>query len=128
VLPFHRRLVEEFGSKGPNSIHLCGDVSRLLPVIQRELNVQSFDTGFPVEHGVLRQALGPEAQIMGGPHIALVRSGPPESLRAEVRRILGSGVTAGGRFILHEGNNLPPGTPPEHIAAMYETCRQYGQY
>lgn len=128
VLPFHRRLIEEFGSKGPNSIHLCGDVSRLLPVIQRELNVQSLDTGFPVDHGALRRALGPEAQIMGGPHVALVRSGPPERLRAEVRRILESGVTEGGRFILHEGNNLPPGTPPDHIATTYETCREYGRY
>jgi uroporphyrinogen-III decarboxylase len=128
VLPFHRRLIDTFGSKGPNAIHLCGDVSHLLPLIQRELNIQSFDTGFPVDHGALRQALGPEAQIMGGPHVALVKDGPPEALRAEVRRILESGVRQGGRFILHEGNNLPPGTPAEHIEAMYQACRQHGQY
>jgi len=128
VLPFHYRLIEAFGRKGPNSIHLCGDVSRLLPVIQRELNVQSFDTGFPVDHGALRQDLGPDTQILGGPHVALVHAGPPDRIRAAVRSILESGVTEGGRFILHEGNNLPPGTPPEHIRAMYETCREHGVY
>jgi uroporphyrinogen-III decarboxylase len=128
VLPFHRRLTEEFGPKGPNSIHLCGDVQRLLPVIQRELNVQAFDTGFPVDHGALRKALGPDAQISGGPHVGITHAGPPERLREEVRRILQSGVMEGGRFILHEGNNLPPGTPLEHIAVLYETCKECGAY
>jgi uroporphyrinogen-III decarboxylase len=128
VLPFHRRLVEKFGAQGPNSIHLCGDVSRLLPVVQRELNIQSFDTGFPVDHGALRRALGPDAQILGGPHVGLVHAGPPDRIRAAVRGILESGVMEGGRFILHEGNNLPPGTPLEHLEAMYDTCREHGLY
>ncbi|MGQ9730719.1 MAG: uroporphyrinogen decarboxylase family protein [Candidatus Zipacnadales bacterium] len=128
VLPFHRRLIEEFGRLGPNSIHLCGDVQHLLPVIQRELNVQSFDTGFPLDHGALRQVLGPDAQILGGPHVATVHAGPPPRIRKVVREILQSGVMEGGRFILHEGNNLPPGTPLSHIAAMYEACREFGRY
>lgn len=128
VLPFHRRLIEEFGSRGPNSIHLCGDVQRLLPVIQHELNVDSFDTGFPIDHGALRKALGPDAQILGGPHIATVHQGPLDRIRQQVRNVLQSGVMEGGRFILHEGNNLPPGTPLEHIGAMYETCKKYGRY
>jgi uroporphyrinogen-III decarboxylase len=128
VLPFHRRFIEEFGRKGPNSIHLCGDVQRLLPLIQRELNVQAFDTGFPLDHGALRKTLGPEAQISGGPHVATVHQGPPERIRREVRGVLQSGVMEGGRFVLHEGNNLPPGTPLEHIAAMYEACKEYGVY
>jgi uroporphyrinogen-III decarboxylase len=128
VLPFHRRLTQEFGPQGPNSIHLCGDVQRLLPTIQRELNVQAFDTGFPLDHGALRQALGPDAQISGGPHVATVHQGPPERIREQTRRVLQSGVMEGGRFILHEGNNLPPGTPLEHLAAMYETCKAHGAY
>ncbi|MBM3476837.1 MAG: hypothetical protein FJX75_26490 [Armatimonadetes bacterium] len=128
VLPFHRRLCDEFGRKGPNSIHLCGNVQRLLPVIQRELNIQAFDTGFPVDHGALRKALGPDVQIYGGPHVGITHAGPPERLREEVRRVLQSGVMEGGRFILHEGNNLPPGTPLEHIAVMYDTCKEYGVY
>lgn len=128
VLPFHRRLTAEFGAKGPNSIHLCGDVQRLLPTIQRELNVQSFDTGFPVDFGALREALGPDAQIYGGPHIEQLRTGSPDAIRAEVKRILTSGIMTGGRFVLHEANNLAPGTPPESVAVMYEACQEFGRY
>lgn len=126
VLPFHRRLVEAFGPKGPNSIHLCGDVERLLPTIQRELNAQSFDTGFPVDHGRLRRALGPDAEIRGGPHVATVHGATPGQVRAAVREVLESGIKEGGRFILHEGNNLPPGTPLENLDAMHEACLEYG--
>ncbi len=128
VLPFHKRLIDEFGAEGPNSIHLCGDVMRLLPIIRDELNVQSFDTGFPVDHGALRESLGPDVEVRGGPHVATVHAGTPALVREETRAVLESGIKAGGRFILHEGNNLPPGTPIENIAALYDACREFGRH
>ena len=128
VLPYHKRMVAEFGSVGPNSIHLCGDATHHFRFIRDELKVMSFDTGFPVDHGWLRQELGPEVTIYGGPHVELVRSGPIPALVAETKRILQSGVMEGGKFVLREGNNLAPHTPPEHLKAMYETCREYGRY
>lgn len=128
VLPYHRRLVDEFGREGPNSIHLCGDVQRLLPTIRDEFKVMAFDTGFPVDHGRLRRELGPGVRINGGPHIELLRTGSPEQVWAETRRILQSGVMEGGRFVLREGNNLAPGTPPENVAAMYQACKEFGRY
>jgi len=54
--------------------------------------------------------------------------GPGPGQRAEVRRILASGIMRGGRFVLREGNNLPPGVPVENVAAMYETAKEYGRY
>ncbi len=128
VLPYHRRMVDEFGPDGPNGIHLCGDATHLFTTIRDELNVQSFDTGFPVDHGRLRRELGPEVTIYGGPHVEVLRSGTPAAVRAETIRILQSGIMEGGKFVLREGNNLAPGTPPANVAAMYETCRQYGRY
>jgi uroporphyrinogen-III decarboxylase len=128
VLPYHKRLTERFGPKGPNGIHLCGDATHLFPTIKEELCVNSFDTGFPVDHGKLRRELGPEVTIHGGPHVELLRSGAPERIREEVRRICESGVMEGGRFILREGNNLAPGTPPGNVAAMYDACREFGRY
>ena len=128
VMPYHRRLADEFGREGPNSIHLCGDATHLFRTIRDEFNVMAFDTGFPVDHGRLRRELGPEVRINGGPHVELLRTGTPEQVRAETRRILGSGIMEGGKFVLREGNNLAPGTPPENVAAMYETCKQYGRY
>ena len=128
ILPYHRRLVEVFGPDGPNSIHLCGDATHLFKTIRDELNVMSFDTGFPVDHGRLRRELGPEVTLYGGPHVEILRTGTPDAVRAEAKRILESGVMDGGKFVLREGNNLAPGTPPENVAAMYEACEEFGRY
>lgn len=149
VLPCHKRLMAAFADPslepapptgplvGPqgvaqvaryNGIHLCGDATRHFALIRRELGAGSFDTGFPVDFGALRQSLGPAVQILGGPHVELLRQGPPDAIRAEVARILSSGVTEGRRFILREGNNLAPRTPLEHLSAMYEAARELGRY
>lgn len=128
VLPYHRRLIERFGPEGPNSIHLCGDATRHFRMLRDELRITTFDTGFPVDHGRLREELGPEVTIQGGPHVEFLRSSTPTAVEAETRRILASGVREGGRFILREGNNLAPGTPPANVEAMYEACRRYGRF
>jgi hypothetical protein len=128
VLPYHKRILAEVQAKGPNSIHLCGDATRHFRTIRDELNIHSFDTGFPVDFGWLREQLGPGVTIYGGPHVEIVRSGPPELLVAETRRILDSGIREGGKFVLREGNNLAPYTPLENVTLMYNTCREYGKY
>lgn len=128
VLPYHQRLVAEFGSQGPNSMHLCGDATRHFRTIRDELKVTSFDTGFPVDFGWLRQELGPEVTIYGGVHVEILRRGPAAAIRAEVQRILSSGVTEGGKFVMREANNLAPHTPPEHVRVMYEAVKEYGRY
>ena len=72
--------------------------------------------------------LGPDVEVSGGVHVELLRAGPPEAIRAEVKRILSSGICEGGRFVLRDANNLAPHTPPEHIEVMYQACREYGHY
>ncbi len=128
VLPYHRRLFDTFGTMVHRTIHLCGDASRHFPIIHEELGVVSFDTGYPVDFTWMRQALGPDVQILGGPEAPFLVTATPDEVRQETLRILRSGIMQGGRFILREGNNLSPGTPVENIAAMYETVRQYGRY
>jgi len=128
ILPYHRRLVAEFSDGGPTSIHLCGDATRHFPLIRDELNVRSFDTGFPVDFGALRAALGPEVQILGGPSIMELKAGPADAVRRRVAEICSSGVMEGGRFVLREGNNLAPRTPVEHVEAMYEAALLHGGY
>ena len=128
VLPPHRRLVETFSEGGPNSIHLCGDATRHFKTLRDELNVMNFDTGFPVDFGALRKELGPDVQILGGPSTALLRWGTVAEVRAEVERILKSGIMEGGKFVLREGNNMAPGTPLENIRAVWETGREFGRY
>ncbi len=132
VLPVHARCYDATNSlsaaDGQRCIHLCGDATRHFPVINRELGVTSFDTGFPVDFGQLRQALGPAVEISGGPSIMILREGTPDSCARETRRILETGIMQGGRFILREGNNLPPCVPMANLEAVYNTCREFGNY
>lgn len=128
VLPYHRRLYEAFSDHQKRSIHLCGDATRHFPLIQSELRVRHFDTGYPVDFGAVRQALGTETEISGGPHIELLLNGSPASIRERTGEILQSGIMHGGKFILREGNNLAPKTPLQNIEAMYQACREYGKY
>ena len=128
VLPYHKRLVDTFANNGPVSVHLCGNASHIYPVLVEELGVASIDTGFPVDHGRLREQLGPDVEILGGPSIMLLKAGPVEAVVEEVKRILQSGVMTGRRFILREGNNVAPGTPLSHLRAMYEAAKVYGRY
>jgi len=67
-------------------------------------------------------------EILGGPSVVLLAGATPDQVRAEVSRILGSGITQGGRFVLREGNNMPPEVPMANIAAMYEAGKEYGRY
>lgn len=127
VFPYHKRILDAFTSYGHVSMHLCGDASRHFPFLHEQLKVTTFDTGFPVDHGRLRQELGPEVEIYGGPTVMTVKDGTPARIEAEVSRICASGVMTGGRFVLIAANNLAPCTPVEHIAAFYEAAQRHGR-
>jgi len=126
ILPYHKQLCDTFGAgSAPRSIHLCGDSTRHFATLQSELHIQSFDTGFPVDFGNLRKELGPKVRINGGPHVELMLRATPERIRAEVKRVMESGVLEGGLFTLREGNNLAPYTPLENTEAMYHAGREF---
>jgi uroporphyrinogen-III decarboxylase len=125
ILPHLKRIYETF-TTGRRAIHMCGDATRHFPLLQKEIGIQSFDTGFPVDFGKVRAELGPEAEILGGPHVELLRSGTPAQVYAETARILETGILSGGRFTLREGNNLGPRTPLENTEAMYRAGREHG--
>ena len=93
-----------------------------------DLNVYSFDTGFPVDHGGVRRELGPEVEISGGPPVMLIKDGPISAIRDKIRDICGSGIMEGDRFIFIAANNMAPFTPVEHVAAFYEAAKQFGRY
>ncbi len=128
VLPCHKRLVSELAGSGPHSIHLCGDATRHFKTIRDELNINGFDTGYPVDFAWLRKELGPNIHINGGPTVGFLLRATPSEVREEVRRILSTGVTEGGKFVLREANNMSPGIPEENIAAMYHASQEFGRY
>lgn len=128
VLPHHRRLIQALAGEGPHSIHLCGDASHHFLTLRDELNIQAFDTGYPIDLAEMRRVLGPDVQLNGGPSVPFLCHAEPAAVRAEVKRILESGVCEGGRFVLREGNNLAPEIPLANVEALYEAGREYGVY
>jgi hypothetical protein len=128
VYPYHKRLVDTFSDGGRTGVHMCGDATRFFRFMRDRLNVYRFDTGFPVDHGWLREELGPEVEISGGPPVMTIRDGPVPRIRESVRNLCESGIMEGGRFILIAANNMAPGTPVEHVSATYEAAKQFGSY
>ena len=129
VLPLHKQLFDTLGVSGmERGMHLCGDSTRHFPLLKEKLGVTQFDTGYPVKFAQLQKALGPDVRINGGPNTSLLLGGTAEAVAAETKRILGEVMPLTKRFVLREGNNLAPCTPPENIAAMYETVRRFGRY
>jgi hypothetical protein len=128
VLPYHRRLMDALYGEGPHSIHLCGNAQRHFPTIVRELNVGSFDTGFPINFSTLRDEVGENVEIQGGVKVADLLNDTPDGIYAKTRDILQSGIMRGGRFILKEANDLAPCVPLENMRAMYRAARAVGVY
>jgi hypothetical protein len=128
VVPVHRRMKQALTTADRISIHLCGDSTRHFKLFRDELGIYSFDTGFPIDFARLRDEVGTEVEILGGPRSTLLCDGTPEQVAAETRRILDSGIREGGHFILREANDLIPGTPIANLAVMYQTARAHGAY
>ena len=126
VLPLHKRMYEELGDGVTgNYVHLCGDSSRHFVTFRDEMNVRTFDTGYPIDHAKMAELLGPDVTIQGGPHVELLRLSTPERVKAECRRILEAVHPYSRRFVLREANNLPPGVPLENLWAMYEAAEEF---
>lgn len=128
ILPYHKKLIQELAGEGPHWIHLCGDVDRLMPTIKEELNVNTWDAGFPMNYADMRDKLGEEFSIQTGPKVSLLINGTPEQVEMETRNILESGITRGGKFIMRDANNLSPLTPVKNVEAMYNATKRYGKY
>ena len=127
VLKHHRAFYEAQPDR-PRSMHMCGDATRLFPMMHEQLNVVNFDTGFPVDFGQLREQLGDDVAIQGGPEVALLLNGTPQQVYDRAKGILRSGVMRGGKFLLREGNNLPPNVPEGNLQAMYTACLEHGRH
>jgi len=128
VLPYHKRFLEALYGEGPHSIHLCGNVQRLFPTLIKELNIKSFDTGFPINFKTLRDEVGESVEIQGGVPVGDLVSETPAAIVQKTKEILESGIMRGGRFILKEANDLAPCTPAANMQAMYSAAKTFGTY
>ena len=123
LIPLYQEYKSKITTAGKIKMHLCGDASRHFKTLRDELGVYEFETGFPINFTNLRNELGPDVTIHGGPDIMILRDGSVQEVRLETRRILQSGILDGGKFVLREGNNLAPHTPFENLSAMYQELK-----
>jgi len=130
VLPHHQNFYNALDPENKllHKMHLCGDDARHFPTIVRACHVRSIDTGFPVDFAWLRKHLGTEVEILGGVEVGLMMNGTPAQIYERAREILTSGVLEGKRFVLREANNLPPATPEQNLAALYQAALDWGRY
>lgn len=128
VLPYHKRIFDEFSGGKLCGMHLCGANMHHFGQLVKELPIGALDTGFPVDHGLLRKLVGPDIELYTGPTVMLLQHGPVDAIVKEARSILRSGVAEGGKYVMIAANNLAPCTPVEHIAALYQVVRAEGRY
>ena len=128
VLPYHQRIFSELFGEGPHSMHLCGNVQRHFPTLIQELNVKSFDTGFPINFTALREEVGEDVDIQGGVPVGSLLNESPQTIYQKTKEILASGIMRGGKFIMKEANDLAPCVPLANMEAMYTATRLHGIY
>jgi uroporphyrinogen-III decarboxylase len=128
ILPYHRQFLEALYGVGPHSMHLCGNVQRHLPTLVNELNIKSFETGYPIDFSRLRDEVGEDVEIQGGIPVAGLIEDSPAEVYHKAEMILRSNIRRGGKFIMREANNLPPCVPLENLQAMYSATRQAGVF
>jgi hypothetical protein len=111
-------------------IHSCGSVAAFLP--------DFIDAGFDILNPVqcsaadmdakgLKQGYGDRITFWGGGVDTqyTLPFGTPDEVRAQVRERIET-FGPGGGFIFNPTHNVQAQTPPENLAAMYETLREFG--
>jgi uroporphyrinogen decarboxylase len=126
VLPQEKRL--RFHFDGRASLHMCGRTDHLLEVFRDELAIHEYQGfGYQVELEKIAAVMGGRVVLLGNVNPFLVLQGPPERIREATRACIEKLAPLKG-YIVQDGANIPPGTPPEHINAMMEAAEIYGRY
>lgn len=117
IWPRQKRLVEAIRNAGAAvRIHICGQTRHLWPGLAR-LPINILDCDHMVDMAAARRAF--TGVILAGNHdpVADVLHGTPESIR---RLTLTCQQTAGARFMVNAGCEIPSGTPPANLQALCE--------
>jgi uroporphyrinogen decarboxylase len=126
VLPQEKRL--RFHFDGRASLHMCGKTDHLLQIFRDELAISEFQGfGYQVDLDKVAAIMAGRVTLLGNIDPFLVQRGPVQSIREATRACIEKLAPFKG-YIVQDGANIPPGTPPEHINAMMEAAEMYGHY
>ncbi|MFW6180143.1 MAG: uroporphyrinogen decarboxylase family protein [Spirochaetota bacterium] len=122
-------MVKRYRADLPVVFHTDGAVAEIIPdLVDAGVDVLNPLEPLPAtDWEAVKRAYGDRLAFMGGIDLKQALTGPVEGVREEVaRRIRIFGP--GGGYILTSANHMPPDVPPENIVAMFQACRQLGEY
>jgi uroporphyrinogen decarboxylase len=125
VLPEEKRLRFHFKRA---ALHMCGRTDHLLETFRDDLAIDEFQGfGYQVSLEKIASVMGGRVVLLGNVDPLLVHRGPVERIREATRACIEKLAPLKG-YIVQDGANIPPGTPPAHINAMMEAAEKYGRY
>jgi MtaA/CmuA family methyltransferase len=118
ILPREKRLVNAI--KGMNAfvkLHICGDITHLLPGIS-ELDLDILDVDHMVDMAGVRKIIPGHVALAGNiDPVAGIKMSSPGKIRQEIRKIYES---VGNPYLINAGCEIPAGTPSENLKAFCE--------
>jgi uroporphyrinogen-III decarboxylase len=124
-VPYASRLFAAFGPNG-RGVHMCGQSAHLHQALVEDLHITSFDLfGYMVDPRVAAKNLGGRACLWGNINPMLMLDGTREQVKQAAQEALAALGPCGG-FMLGDGANVCPGTPPANLAALTEASEEYG--
>jgi MtaA/CmuA family methyltransferase len=118
IQPREKRLVEAIrGMRAFVKLHICGDVTHLLPGIA-DLGVDVLDLDHQVDLAVARAAVGERVTLTGNlDPVAVMQFGTPTEIRAALAEAY---ARAGDPYLVNAGCEIPAGTPVANLRALCE--------
>jgi uroporphyrinogen decarboxylase len=134
IRPRHSRLFSFIKAQAPVKLffHSCGAVRRLIAAFIDAgidiLNpVQISAAGMDLHE--LKDEFGRDLVFWGGgvDTQGVLGTGTPEQVREDVKRNI-EALAPGGGFVFAAVHDIQANVPPENVVAMWEACRDFGEY
>lgn len=129
--PYLKKMCDILNPAGIKVIfHSDGDITSILPDLIEcgVAGINPVETMAGMDVGFVKREYGEDLILVGGVDCSqVIPLGTPETIRAEVKRVLSEGARGGGMFI-GSSSEIVPCTPVENIYAFYEACREFGRY
>jgi MtaA/CmuA family methyltransferase len=123
VFPYERRLVQGIRALGVKvRLHICGNTRKLFGDMG-SVGADIVDLDWMAPIAEAREAMGPPQMLLGNiDPVRVLRDGDADS----VERAIGEcHRTAGARYIVGAGCEVPRGTPHENVLAMARYAQQH---
>jgi len=116
VLPFEKKLIDAIHEAGATvKLHICGNIANNI-ALMAQTGADIIDVDWMVSLAAAREAVGPDVTLAGNfDPSAVLLQGTPEDVAQAARSCIES---AGAKFILQPGCEVPPGTPEANLRAF----------